>query len=305
MLHALAPIALASVWLFGWRALAVLFAANVSAFVTEYLFVRRRREPVSSAVFVTGSLLALSLPPAVPVWMAVVGSVFGVAFGKMVFGGFGRNVFNPALVGRAFLYVSFPVQLTAGWVRPVEGAAGRLSAWAPGVDALTSATPLDSLATGETVSWLRLSVGNTAGSLGETSALLIALGGAYLLWRRAADWRLTAAALIGFLALSFPLRAAGLDGAADPLRGLLAGSMLFGVFFFVTEPVSAPKSRPGKWIYGALFGLLTAAIRTWSAWPEGTTFAILMANTFAPIIDHAVRSLAARPKVAGAAEGGR
>ena len=140
VLYALAPIAAASVYFFGWRSVVLLAVANVAAFFTEYLFLRPYKEPVTSAVFVTGSLFALSLPPTLPIWMAVIGVVFGVAFGKMVFGGFGRNVFNPALVGRAFLYVTFPTYMNAVWAENAQGFPGGLALYA--TDAVTAATPL-------------------------------------------------------------------------------------------------------------------------------------------------------------------
>ena len=139
VLTALAPAGLAALYFYGWRAVAVLAVTNASAFATELYFTRQRKEPVTSAVFVTGSLLALSLPPATPFWMCALGAAVGVAFGKELFGGMGRNVFNPALVGRAFLYVCFPNPLSAGWVEPLAGRLGGLAAWVS-TDAVTSAT---------------------------------------------------------------------------------------------------------------------------------------------------------------------
>ena len=126
VLYALVPVVVASVWFFGWRALVVVAAVNLAAFLTEFVFTRYTKAEVTSAVFVTGTLLALSLPPTIPIWIAVVGAVFGVFFGKMVFGGFGRNVFNPALVGRVFIYVSFAVPMNARWAEPITAATGPL-----------------------------------------------------------------------------------------------------------------------------------------------------------------------------------
>jgi Na+-transporting NADH:ubiquinone oxidoreductase subunit B len=300
MLYALAPLAVAAVYFFGWRALLLLLLSNAVAFLTEMAFTRRRGEPVTSAALVTGTLLALALPPATPFWMAAVGAAFAITFGKMVFGGFGRNVFNPALAGRAFLYVSFPVAVTGTWLEPVPGSLGGLAAYA--ADAVSKATPNVRLAAGETIPYLQLLLGRTSGSLGETCSLLIVLGGLYIVWRRAADWRLVVSSLLGVVALLLPLWLASVPGAPDPLSALLSGSVLFGVFFFITEPVSAPKTRPGKWIYGLLFGALVAVIRVFSVWPAGTMFAVLLANTFAPIIDHAVRTVQARSRSARAAK---
>jgi Na+-transporting NADH:ubiquinone oxidoreductase subunit B len=292
MLSALAPIAAAAAYFFGWRVLVLLAVVNAAGLATEYLFVRRWQEPVSSAVLVTGTLLTFSLPPTLPLWMGALGAVFGVVFGKMVFGGFGRNVFNPALVGRAFLYVSFPVHMTNRWVEPVTGPAGGLASYA--ADAVSSATPMALVGRGEHVSWAALAWGNVAGSLGETSAVLIVLGGLYILWRRAADWRIVVAGLCGMTALMVPLWLAGAEGVAHPLSWLLAGSTLIGLLFYITEPVSACRTVAGKWIYGLLFGLLVVTIRTWSVWPAGTMFAVLLANVFGPIVDHVVRVVAGR-----------
>ena len=187
VLYALVPLAVASLYFFGWRSLVVIAVCNGAAFATEYAFAKTYGDRVTSAVFVTGSLFALSLPPALPLWMAVVGVVFAVTFGKMVFGGFGRNVFNPALVGRAFIYVSFAVYMNAHWSEPFAGPAGGLTGYV--TDAITQATPMRIIKAGGDVPFLRLLVGNTAGCLGETSAILIVLGGLYIIWKKAANYR--------------------------------------------------------------------------------------------------------------------
>jgi Na+-transporting NADH:ubiquinone oxidoreductase subunit B len=303
VLIALIPAALASIWFFGWRSLVVLAVVNAAAFLTEFAFTRARREPVTSAAFVTGVLLALSLPPAIPYWIAAVGAVFAILFGKMVFGGFGRNVFNPALTGRVFIYVSFAVPMTARWVQPLAGAGGPLglpAAWGGfsrfAADAVSQATPLGLLHQGKAVDLLPLLWGNVSGSLGETSALLLVLGGAYILATRAANWRIVVSQLIAFLVMQSALWLAGVRGAADPLRAMLAGSFLLGMLFMATDPISAAQTQGGRWIYGALIGVLWPLIRTFSIWPEATGFAILLGNTFAGIIDYAVRQAKERAK---------
>lgn len=288
VLYALVPVVLASVYFFGWRSLIVLAICNLAAFFTEYAFVRREKKPVTSAVFVTGSLFALSLPPTLPLWMAVVGVAFGVTFGKMVFGGFGRNVFNPALVGRAFIYVSFPSHMNSIWTDPIRGAVGGLAAYAS--DAVTGATPMTLAKEGAHVPWSRLALGTTAGSLGETCALLVLLGGIYIVWKKAASYRIVLPGLAGMLILQIPLWLAGLS-PMDPVAAVLSGSYLFGLFFFITEPVSASQTDAGRWIYGACFGALVAVIRTFSSWREGVMFAVLLANMFAPIMDYAIRAI--------------
>jgi Na+-transporting NADH:ubiquinone oxidoreductase subunit B len=298
-------VAAASVWFFGWRALVVLAAVNLAAFLTELVFTRYTKTEVTSAVFVTGMLYGLSLPPGIPIWIAVVGVVFGVLFGKMVFGGFGRNVFNPALVGRVFVYISFAVPMTARWSAPLTpawgalqlpGSAGGFLRWA--ADAMSGATPLRVLRQGGAVDTLPLLWGNVAGSLGETSAVLLVLGGLFIVWKKAANWRIVVSELAGFVALQLVFWLAGVRNAPDPLTALLAGSTLMGMFFMATDPVSASQTQGGRWIYGALVGVLTVLIRTFSLWPEGTMFAILLGNTFAPIVDHVVRQRAAKKKAA-------
>lgn len=307
VLYALVPAVVASVYFFGWRALVVLAAVNAAGFLTELIFTRYTKTEVTSAVFVTSFLFALSLPPGLPIWMAVVGVVFGVLFGKMVFGGFGRNVFNPALVGRVFIYVSFAVPMASKWVRPLTTTAGPLQLpaswggfthWA--ADAVSGPTPLRLLRQGIHVDIPPLVWGNVAGSLGETSAVLIVLGGLYIVWKKAANWRIVVSELAGFVVLQAIFWLAGVRHAADPLTALLAGSTLLGMFFMATDPISASQTQGGRWVYGALVGALTVLIRTFSIWPEGTMFAILLGNTFAPIVDHLVRQRAAKKAAAAA-----
>ncbi len=307
VLFALVPAVVASVYFFGWRALVVLAAVNAAGFLTELIFTRYTKAEVTSAVFVTSFLFALSLPPGIPIWIAVVGVVFGVLFGKMVFGGFGRNVFNPALVGRVFIYVSFAVPMTSKWVQPLTSAVGPLQLPGPwggftrwAADAVSSATPLRLLRQGLHVDLAPLAWGNVAGSLGETSAVLIVLGGLYIVWKKAANWRIVVSELAGFVVLQAIFWLAGVRHAADPLTALLAGSTLLGMFFMATDPVSASQTQGGRWVYGALVGALTVLIRTFSIWPEGTMFAILLGNTFAPIVDHLVRQRAGKKAAAAA-----
>jgi len=294
---ALLPISLAAVYFYGWKFIAVLAVVNIVGFLCEYLFVRKAKQPVSTAVFVTSFIFALSLPPTIPLWIAAVGVAFGIVFGKMVFGGFGRNVFNPAISGRAFIYISFGVPLTSGFTPPVGGLAGGFAAWSTGVDALTKATPLVQMAGGTFVSPLTLFLGNHPGSFGETSALLIILCGLFILVKKAASYQIVISGLLGFLLLQGIVFLSGIQGAIDPLSGLLSGSILFGIFFMATDPVSASQTTAGgRWIYGALIGMLTSLIRTFSIWPEGFTFALLTANMFAPLLDHVMKSLKSSKK---------
>jgi Na+-transporting NADH:ubiquinone oxidoreductase subunit B len=308
VLYGLAPAVLASIYFFGWRSLVILAIVNTAAFLTEFLFTRQRGEPVSSAAFVTAFLLALSLPPAIPYWIAAVGAVFAIIFGKMVFGGYGRNVFNPAVTGRVFIYVSFAVPMTGRWVQPLVSTGGPSllpEGWGGftrfAADAVSAATPLRLLRAGREVGILPLLWGNVSGSLGETSAALLLLGGIYILATRAANWRIVVSQLVAFLVVQTALWLAGIRGAADPLRAALAGSFLMGMLFMSTDPISAAQTNGGRWIYGALIGLLWPLIRTFSIWPEATGFAILLGNTFAGIIDYFVRSAREKAKAGASA----
>lgn len=296
VLWALTPALAASVWFFGWSSLVTLAVANACGFLTEYAFARHRQEPVTSAVFVTSSLFALTLPPNLPLWMVAIGIIFGVGFGKMVFGGFGRNIFNPALVGRAFIYVNFTTAMNNRWFEPFGGPGGGWLSYAP--DTVCTATPIAVLKAGGEMPWLRLLLGNTAGCLGETSALLLILGGAWLLWHQTANRTIVAATLGSFLALQGAFWLAGMTGVTDPLRAMLSGGFMLGVLFMATDPVSATKTQLGRWCYGIMIGTLTVIIRTFSVWPEGFMFAILLANMFGPITDFCVTAWPLRRKAA-------
>jgi Na+-transporting NADH:ubiquinone oxidoreductase subunit B len=260
---------------------------------TEALFTLKEGKPVTSAVFVTSLIFSLSLPPMIPFWMAVVGIVVGVALGKMVFGGFGQNVFNPAMVGRCFLYVTFPIEMTNQWADPTWGGAAGFGRWSPALDAVTQATPLVEWRRGSLVPLEELFFGNTAGSLGETSALLILLGGMYLIYKKAAPWRLAASFLVGGILLSGVLHGFGAAGVPSAPVTLLSGSFLFGSVFVVTEPISGAKTQYGQWIYGFMAGALTVVLRGFSNFPEGVMFSILIMNAFVPLIDRTVRRVQA------------
>jgi len=297
VVYALIPLTVFAVYLFGWRVLVVLAVVNLAGFLAEYLMVRKSGGQVSSAVFTSSFIFALSLPPTIPLWIAVVGIVFGVVFGKMVFGGFGRNVFNPALSGRAFIYVSFGVPLTSKWVAPFWGGAGGFVAY--NADAVSSATPLVRLAGSGIVDKISLLVGNVSGSMGETSAILIIIGGLILMIRKVASFRIVVSGIAGFLVFQSIFWLLGLGKFYDPVSAILSGSFLFGVMFCITDPISASQTtNGGRWIYGAIFGVLCALIRTFSSWPAAVTFAVLIANMFAPLLDHLMKQAKKKVKTA-------
>jgi Na+-transporting NADH:ubiquinone oxidoreductase subunit B len=294
--YALIPLVLASIYLFGWRSLVLLGLVLVGGIITEALFTFPRAKPVTSAVFVTGLIFTLSLPPTVPFWMAMVGIVVGVALGKMVFGGFGQNVFNPAMLGRCFIYITFPLQMTNRWVEPFWGGMGGLTHWSATLDTLTQATPLEILHKGESLPWQDLLLGRTSGSIGEISTILILLGGLFILVKKAASWRLVLSYLLGGIVSSELLRLAGFAQIPDPISTLMAGSFLFGAFFVVTEPVSGAKTKIGQWIYGSMIGSLIVVLRGFSNFSEGVMFSILIMNAFVPILDQTVQQIQAKKK---------
>lgn len=280
VLIALLPIILFSVFLFGWRVLALILVSNIFAFLTEFMFIRHKKDgKVSMAAFVTATLLALTCPPTLPYWIMAVGAIVAITFGKMVYGGFGMNIFNPAIVGRTFIYVSFPNVMTVSWQIPFSTFPGGLAEWTNSA-AITAATPMINFnATGSMESVSRLFLGVIPGSVGETSALLILLAALYLLITKTAKWQPMLSLIISFLFFNL------LFYRSDPLPFLLSGGILFGAVFMITDPVSMPKNRISVWIYGVLVGFLTVFIRRFSLFTEGFMFALLMGNTFMPIID--------------------
>ena len=308
VLLGLIPVALMAVFLYGWRLLVLAATVAFAAVIAEYLImhtINREKTKVSEAVFVSAALFTLSLPPRTPVWVAVVGIVFGVVFGKAVFGGFGRNIFNPALVGRCFIYVAFPAHMTMGWAQPFLSLPGGFAAWTTAADAVTSATPIITYNTsGVLTDSLRLFLGTISGSMGETSALLILLGGAFMVYRKVASWQLMVSTIVSGTALAAILHFAGVAHAsgmvaAPPLFTLLAGGYLFGAVYMVTDPVSAPKTKPAQWIAGSLVGLITVVIRSFSLFTEGMMFAILIVNALTPLIELQLKQRQDRKKLAG------
>ncbi len=294
--YALIPLVLASIYLFGWRALVLTVWVLVFGTVTEALFTYPQGKPVTSAVFVTGLIFTLSLPPSIPFWMAAVGIVSGVAIGKMMFGGFGQNVFNPAMVGRCFIYITFPLQMTNRWVEPIWGGWGGFAHWSVPLDIVSRATPLVGLREGGEVSLQDLFLGSIPGSLGETSAVLILIGGLFIIFKKAASWRLALSCILGGIAASAALKGIGIAITPSPAATLFAGSFLFGSFFVVTEPVSGAKTKIGQWIYGAMTGALVVVLRAFSNFAEGVMFSVLIMNAFVPILDQAVRQIQQKRK---------
>lgn len=286
----LIPIIFASIYFFGWRTLVLLAIVTIFGVGMEWFFEKKYNRKISEAIFVSCILYTMTLPPTTPFWVAVVGILFGILFGKEVFGGFGKNVFNPALVARAFVYVCFPTPLTIEWSKAALGFPGGFSTYiTEGIEAVSQATPMLLFRdTGNLTSLIDLLIGNVSGSIGETSSILIILAGIYLVYKKVASWQIMAGVLAGFTGLSSILYLLGNSQIPSPIFGILAGGLLFGAVFMATDPISAPKTKAGKWIYGVLIGIVTVIIRGYALFAGGMMFAILIANTFAPIIDEGV-----------------
>ena len=285
------PCIVASVYFFGWRSLVVILVSCCAAFLAEFFFTRKRKEPVSEAVFVSAIIYALIMPPTIPWHVLIIGIVFAIVFSKEVFGGFRRNIFNPAMAGRAFVYISFPVALTARWAPPASGAWGALGMWTTAVpDAITSATPMALLKTGAAPpSLVSLLIGNLPGTMGVTSVIAILLGGLYLFVTKTASRYIITTVVVVYAAITGFLSVLNVPGVAGILPALLGGGFLFGAFFMATDPISAPKNNQAQVCYAALIAVAAAVIRTFSVFNGGFMFALLFANMFASILDYAFK----------------
>lgn len=290
----LVPVVAAAAWFFGISALLVIAAAVAGCVTAEWAFGKPGALRDGSAA-ITGLLLGLCLPAGMPMWMAALGGLFGIAFGKTIFGGLGQNVFNPALIGRAFLQAAFPVPITTwpavgGGFWTLRGdtfALPFMRADAP--DALTAATPLGLWKFEAKSTALRdLALGNTGGSLGETAAIVILLGGAYLALRGYLNWRVPIAIFATVALVSLALNVAN-PRYPDPLFMLLSGGLVLGAVYMATDMVTSPVTNGGRWIFGAGVGVLVVVIRVWGGLPEGVMYAILLMNAFVPFINRATQ----------------
>ena len=283
VLIALLPEAIAGIVFFGWRALLTILVSVASCVLFEYLFQKATKQKVvisNLSAAVTGLLLALVCPPTIPWWMIVIGSACAIIIAKGLFGGIGSNVFNPALTGRAVLFISFPSVMGARWLEPHT------------VDAISSATVLSSLKSGavDSIDYLQYFLGNRAGCIGETSILLILISFIFLLAARIIDWRapltmvltVVLGAFISGLAKSGSLSGAG----NEVLINLLTGGLLFGATFMVTDYATTPVTKPGRLVFGAGCGLITFLIRRFGGYPEGVMFSILIMNAIAPFLNN-------------------
>jgi Na+-translocating ferredoxin:NAD+ oxidoreductase subunit D len=293
---ALLPVTAFAVFAFGLAGLLTLCIALTSCVLTEHVICRASGKPSTIgdwSVTITGLLYGLTLPPALPLWMVAVGGVICVAMGKALFGGLGYNTFNPALVGRAVLQAAFPVAMTT-WIPGFTG--GRFSSLPsstltlpftePAVDAITSATPLALWKfSKEATPIFDLSVGFISGSAGETSSVLILLGGLYLIARNMMNWRIPASIFATVIVLSGALHLTDPSRYASPMFMLFSGGLMLGAMFMASDMVGSPMTSRGCYLYGALIGLVTVVIRTWGGLPEGVMYAILLGNAVTPHLD--------------------
>lgn len=299
---ALVPAIIVALMFFGLDALKVITTSIAACVLCEYLIckylLKSKNTVTDYSAIITGILLAFNLPSSLPIWMILLAAFMAIGVTKMAFGGLGKNVFNPALVGRVFLFISFPVQMTS-WPRPkflnyiadVQTSATHLA------DAQTSATPLGIIKSGlkhggdisETLaklpSHLEMFIGYTAGSLGEVSDLALLLGLAYMLYRKVITWHIPFYYLATVFIITGIMWLITENGAYDPLTHILSGGIMLGAIFMATDYVTSPMSKNGKIIFAIGCGVLSVIIRIFSAYPEGVSFAILIMNAFVPLID--------------------
>jgi electron transport complex protein RnfD len=321
VLLALAPAFLVSVWMFGLGALYVTVVSVLCCMLTEYVIqkylLRQAPSLRDGSAMLTGVLLAFNVPTNLPVWILILGAVVAVGVGKMTFGGLGNNPFNPALVGRVFMLISFPVQMTS-WPKPIIARLNLDTVFNFGeyateyIDAYTGATPLGvvkegmkNIATADTASGataeplsdilarmpstLEMLIGKMGGSMGEIAVLALLLGFAYLLIRKVISWHipvsiiLTTAIFTGILWWTNP------DMYLHPLFHLLTGGLLLGAVFMATDYVTSPMTHAGMIVFGIGIGVITVVIRVFGAYPEGMSFAILIMNAFVPLINTCIK----------------
>jgi electron transport complex protein RnfD len=303
---AMVPAMLVGIYYFGVDAVRVLLLAVVASLFFEWVIQKYLiKGPITitdGSALVTGILLALNVPSNLPGWMVVIGALIAIGMAKMSFGGLGKNVFNPALVARVFLLVSFPVQMTS-WPKPTPITDGL-------VDVITGPTPLgivkEGLGNGQTMSQLMTEipsytqdmVGNIGGSLGEVSAIALILGGVYMLWKKIITWHIPVSILLTVAVFSGIFWGLDPEHYADPVFHMLTGGLMLGAIFMATDMVSSPMTKGGQLVFGFGVGLLTILIRLWGAYPEGVSFAILIMNAVVPLINRGFK-----PKRFGAKPG--
>lgn len=279
------PLAVA-LWIFGIPALAVVLVSVASCLLTEWFIDRfmlhRPQTLTDGSALITAILLAFNLPSTLPLWMVAIGGVVAIGIGKMSFGGLGTNIWNPALVGRVFLLLSFPAAMTtwapdvaSGYIDAASGATAHASS---GATMLASMKAVGHNVGFDNIDWWQAALGNMNGSLGEVGTIAILIGLAWLLISRTITWHIPVAVLAGAAITSLAV-------GANPLAELLAGGMMLGAVYMATDYVTSPMTHRGQIIYGLLIGAITIIIRCYGSYPEGMSFAILLMNSFTPLIN--------------------
>lgn len=313
---ALVPATVFGIYIFGFPALNLLLITIISCLVAEAISLRVSEKPITphlldGSAFLTGLILAMSLPPWAPWWIGVFGGFFAIIIGKHIFGGLGQNVFNPAMLARVALLISFPLEMTT-WVdiKPLftAEAPGFIESLKitflgiPNFDAVSSASLMGHVKTGLTInqgiseslsavdySLSSIGLGFTAGSIGETSSLLILLGGVYLLYKRIISWHIPLTMLATIIVLASIFYLVDSEKYAGPFFHIFSGGAILCAFFIATDPVTSPNTKLGQVIFAIGIGVLVYVIRTWGGYPEGVGFAILLMNALTPLIDHYIK----------------
>ena len=313
---ALLPATIFGIYIFGFPALNLLIVTIISCLIAEAISLRIAGKPISNhlmdgSAFLTGLLLALSLPPWAPWWIGVFGGFFAIIIGKHIFGGLGQNVFNPAMLARVALLISFPLEMTT-WVdiKPLftPGAPGFLESLKitffgiENIDAISSASLMGHVRTELTLdrgitasfasfdySFISTSLGMIGGSIGETSSVLILLGGLYILYKRIISWHIPLTLLATIFVLSTLFHFIDPERYAGPLYHLASGGVMLAAFFIATDLVTSPNTKVGQLIFASGIGVLIYIIRTWGGYPEGAGFAVLLMNAMTPLIDHYIK----------------
>lgn len=299
VIYSMIPAMLVSIYFFGLDAMRVIFISVAASIFFEWAiqkYLMKGNNTISDgSAIITGILLAFNVPSNLPWWIILIGALVAIGMGKMSFGGLGKNPFNPALVGRVFLLISFPVQMTS-WPKPVpvfDGLADAvtgptaLGIMKEGLDAGKSVQELMTLP--EMPSYINLMTGEMAGSLGEMSAIALILGGLYMLWKKIITWEIPGSILLTVIIFSGIFWLIDPTSYVNPSFHLLTGGMMLGAIYMATDMVSSPMTRKGQLVYGVGIGLITIIIRVWGAYPEGMSFAILIMNAAVPLINNAFK----------------
>jgi len=299
VIYSMIPAMLVSIYFFGLDAMRVIFLSVAASIFFEWAIqkylIKGEDTIADGSAIITGILLAFNVPANLPWWIILIGALVAIGMGKMSFGGLGKNPFNPALVGRVFLLISFPVQMTS-WPKPMPIFQGL-------ADAVTGPTALgimkeglsagksvqDLMASPEMPSYLNLMTGDMAGSLGEMSAIALILGGLYMLWKKIITWEIPVSILLTVVIFSGIFWLIDPTSYVNPMFHLLTGGIMLGAIYMATDMVSSPMTSKAQIVYGIGIGLITIIIRVWGAYPEGVSFAILIMNATVPLLNNAFK----------------